>query len=429
VSESPTPRPPRNNARQRQQLRKEQQVRRQHVQRQQDRASKDQQLSPMPRFRMPNLPIPTRLLTGAAYLLLAVGLIVGIVYGLRFINPPAPVTYPNALWLGTEWTYDLPTEDEVVGLVARMQQNRIGTAYVWVSYLKTDQTWSGKRSERDPITDQIVTTINPQTGQPYSDTLAEMEPNIRAFVEQYNRLYPQGQLYGWISYPVGTGEEYTLADENIHTRIAELAALLVLDYGFDGVYLNVEPVLDGDENFLKLLRTVRLTLDSVAPLDVNGNPERIPVAVAIPPDWRPSGDPVPFSPRVTSTLEWSYDYKQSVALLVDEMLLMAYQSGLTRADDYSVWVAYQVQSYARALDDLGTGVGLWIGVPTYEAELPAHDPDVENIKTAIDGIRSGMIQAGEAASVVRGLTIYAEWTTDNAEWSMFQTNWISTPMP
>jgi hypothetical protein len=118
-----------------------------------------------------------------------------------------------------------------------------------------------------------------------------------------------------------------------------------------------------------------------------------------------------------------------VALLVDEMLLMAYQSGLTRADDYSVWVAYQVQSYARALDDLGTGVGLWIGVPTYEAELPAHDPDVENIKTAIDGIRSGMIQAGEAASVVRGLTIYAEWTTDNAEWSMFQTNWISTPMP
>jgi hypothetical protein len=66
-------------------------------------------------------------------------------------------------------------------------------------------------------------------------------------------------------------------------------------------------------------------------------------------------------------------------------------------------------------------------VPTYPAELPAHDPRVENIETAIRGLNSGLIQASEASEVVEGVTIYAEWTTDDAEWSDFQIYWVNPP--
>ena len=123
------------------------------------------------------------------------------------------------------------------------------------------------------------------------------------------------------------------------------------------------------------------------------------------------GDPVPYSPRVTDTLAWSKDFKQSVALLVDELVIMCYQSGLDRADDYTAWVAYQVQNYAKTIDELNTDTSLTIGIPTYPMELPAHDPEVENVISAIAGVKSGLIQAGDASNVFQGLSIYAEWTT------------------
>jgi hypothetical protein len=201
--------------------------------------------------------------------------------------------------------------------------------------------------------------------------------------------------------------------------------VLVTSYGFDGIYLNIEPVLDGDENFLNLLRTVRRMLDTVE--ETSGLNRRIPIAVAIPPDWRPTDPTIPFGTGFTSTFEWSREYKQSVALLVDEMLVMAYHSGLTDPVDYSTWVAYQTLVYAEAVAALDVDTKVLIGIPTYPAELPAHDPAVENIPTAIQGVNSGLIQANEARNVVTGLTIYAEWTTDAQEWSEFQMMWVNPP--
>jgi hypothetical protein len=54
-----------------------------------------------------------------------------------------------------------------------------------------------------------------------------------------------------------------------------------------------------------------------------------------------------------------------------------------------------------------TGTELIVGIPTYDAALPAHDPLIENVESAVLGIREGLAQAGEAASVVEGIAIYA----------------------
>lgn len=371
---------------------------------------------------MPDIQLPTGVLRVVIYLAAGVLLVVGMIFTLRLFNPPEAVALPNALWMGTEWSYDMPSDEDVATLVERMRTNRIGTGYVWVTYMKPDLTWSGKTADRDDDTGEVENTINPLTGEPYRNELSEMEPNIIRFVEQYKEAYPEGRLFGWISFPANA---VPLEDTNLHTRVAELSTLLVTDYGFDGVYLNIEPVRDGNEDFLQLLRTVRLALDDTA--EARGLENRIPIAVAIPPDWRPSDPTIPFSPRITDVFEWSTEYKQNVALLVDEMLVMAYNSGLSRQEDYSTWVAYQTKTYAQAVASLDVETDVLIGVPTYPDELPGHDADIENITTAVQGVRSGLVQAGDAADVVRGLTIYVEWTTDETEWATFQQEWVNPP--
>ena len=399
-------------ARERQRQRKERHLK-QHSSAPQRRASA--QLAPIDGLKLPNIQLQLSILRPIGFLLLSVLILIGIFYGLRSINPPEEASRPNSIWLGTNWSYDLPSDEQVLELVERLRRNRIGTAYVWVTYLKDDLAWSGKVADRDPLTNEAWNNINAITEQPYTNTLAEMEPNILRFVQQYKTFYPEGNLYGWISYPTSLDEDgYTLDNSTIHTRIAELATLLVTTYGFDGIYLNIEPITDNDQNLLALLRTVRQSIGA-----------EIPIALAIPPDWRPSGDPIPYSPNITSTFEWTKPYKQTVALLVDEMLVMAYHSGLVSSTDYSTWVAYQVRAYAEAVSELGIETTVKIGIPTYPAELPAHDPAVENVETALIGIKQGLIEAEAMASAVSGVTIYAEWTTDEDEWTQFYQLWSS----
>lgn len=375
---------------------------------------KNEQVAPTKRPKLPQVPVPNGVLRVVLYGVIGIGLVLGMVFLLRLANPPEPVVMPNSLWAGTEWSYNKPDDAEVAVFAERLRRHKIGTVYVWVSYMREDFIWSGKRADRNPLTGEVTNTINPDTNAPYRNELAEMEPNIIRFVEQYRVAYPEGELYGWISFPA---DIVPLDNPTLHTRVAELAALLVTTYGFDGVHLDVEPVLSGDEGYIDMLREVRRTLGTVE--ESLGLEAPIPLSVAVPPDWRPSDPTIPFGTGFTGVFEWEHDYKQQVALLTDEMVVMAYHSGLTRTDNYSMWVAYQTRAYAEAVAELDIPTRIMIGLPTYSAEPPAHDPLIENIPTAVAGVESGLLQLGEAANVVGGLTIYAEWTTDDEEWAAF----------
>jgi hypothetical protein len=82
-------------------------------------------------------------------------------------------------------------------------------------------------------------------------------------------------------------------------------------------------------------------------------------------------------------------------------------------------MAYQVRAFAEAISTLGAGTEIVIGIPTYDAELPAHDPLVENVDSAMAGFKAGLAALGEAAQFVRGIAIFADWTTDDLEWAQF----------
>lgn len=305
---------------------------------------------------------------------------------------------PNALWLGTEWSYGLDESASMDDLAARLREHDVGTVYAWVSWLQTENVWAGRTD--------------------LENNFNEVSDDVRAFVTDFKAAYPEANLYGWVSVPVGTepgGRD--ISDPNVQQAVATFSQFVVQDLGFDGVFLNVELVFDGNQDFLSLLGVVRDTLGTEAF-----------IAAAIPPDWSPLDAAIPVPPLIEPGTEWSAEYKKNVALLVDELAVMAYNSGLSDQEDYIDWVAYQVAIYADTIAELDTGTGpgvrIVIGIPTYDTELPGHDATVENIPTAIRGVRAGLEAAGDNARYVNGVAIYADWTSDDVEWAQFYLNWV-----
>ncbi len=65
-----------------------------------------------------------------------------------------------------------------------------------------------------------------------------------------------------------------------------------------------------------------------------------------------------------------------------------------------------------------------LGVPTYEDDVAWHIPSTENAVTALTGIRSGLAALASPREAIRGVAIYADWTTDENEWAAFDSIWV-----
>lgn len=336
------------------------------------------------RITLPQIHLPQ----GRAAIYVAAGAIVFMaVVGLlgRLAGNDESTLPPNAIWIGTEWTHQARSQADIEAFVQRLKDNKIGTVYAWVSWLQADETWRG----------------------------AENFGFVREFATQFNQLYPEARLLGWVSFPVQVDtDDYRLDDTELQQNIADFSGRVVTDLGYEGIFLNVEPVWTGDENFLALLRKVRAAIGGATPL-----------SVAIPPDWSPIDAQIPVPPLIVPGTIWEKDYKQKVALLADQMAVMAYNSGLSTPEDYSTWVAYQVTAFAAAVEELGGGTEIIIGIPTYADAPPGHLTAVENIESAALGVHNGLAELTNPA-LVQGVAIYAEWETDPLEWAQFDSFWL-----
>jgi len=322
------------------------------------------------------------------YLFGSLVFVVIVVFVLGQIRNRPTSAPPNAIWLGTEWTFDPITEAQVFALTERLKQHQIGTVFAYTAYLRADSTWSAQEEVR------IQSVIQ--------------------FVGWFDKYYPEAELYAWVGVPIETPDiPYRGDDEILHQAVADFSKRVVDEYGYDGVHLNVEQIWNADEGYLAMLRRVRQTV---------GND--VFVSVTIPPDWSPIGAGIPVPPLIVPGTVWERDYKQSVALLVDQMVVMAYNSGLGAPSDYTQWMAYQVQTFAESISELGGGTEIIIGIPTYDDEPPGHYTSVENVITAVEGIKLGIELSGTAADFVRGAAIYASWETDDQEWSDFLSAWV-----
>jgi hypothetical protein len=283
----------------------------------------------------------------------------------------------NRTWLEFQWVNGPVNPDSMAGLAERLSKNRMDRVYVEGAAWLSDGTLL------------------------YGEYAQE-------FAEALRQAYPDVQILLWLRM---TGDE--IAEAERRDRAVELARTSVRQWGFDGVQLNGFAVVNGSDSYVALLRALREAIGETALL-----------SATVPPDRIPADPDVPVGTTVAPELTWEVDYKQRIGLLnLDEIVVMAHASGLSNPVEYETWVAYQVESYVEALADLERPPEIVMALPTYDA-APEHDPQVEDVRAAARGVRTGIERVGKRASLVRGVGLYEYKTTDSLEWQLFAENWL-----
>jgi hypothetical protein len=311
--------------------------------------------------------------------LIGVGLL-GVIW--QFRPPPPPPVLPasyraeKAAWLGVTWSMDAHSDSEIATLANDLQTHEITTIFVYVSYLKSDDTFNSTFSY------------------------------AAHFVDQLRHIAPKIKILGWVGVPIqitkpgGTTLHNRLADPDIRKQIAEFSGRVVHDWGFDGVHLNAELIEDGNLAFIQTVQQIRdiLPPDALLSLAVHALQPTEPVTA------------IPYPPI---SHYWSADYLRLVAEQCDQLALMAYDSGLIFPADYRSWMAFQVRQSAAILAE--TEVQFFIGVPVSEEWTPSHQLHTEYLENALYGVRIGLLQS-DTPEAIDGIAIYPYWEIGAEEW-------------
>lgn len=233
---------------------------------------------------------------------------------------------------------------------------------------------------------------------------------MRNFLAVARRVAPRLKILPWIGgLRVGYRRQrqgtVDLSDIGQRQRIvAEVRGLM--DEGFDGVHLNIEPVPNGDAEFLSLLRAMRTAIGGGI-LSLSAT--------------RPGPLHLPPAPNFL----WTPDYYVRVAAEADQLVVMAYDTALPTPSLYRRYLAYAASSMTTNLARSGRA-RLLIGIPTYDGSGLMHRADVENPENALAGLVAGLRGVG-GGGTFEGVALYAEWTTDDAEWATYERMWRNAP--
>jgi len=286
-------------------------------------------------------------------------------------------TGDNRTWLEFAWTSVPVNDDAVEQLGVRLKSHAIRGVYLECAAWRAD------------------------------GTLLEGE-HVAEFASKLRAAYPDVTILAWLRM---SGDE--IADEDRRAAAIGLAEKAVREWKLDGVQLNGRAVRNNSETFIQMVRALRTAIGPDALLSVTAPADRIPT------------DPdVPIGSTAEPDLTWDMNFKQRVALLrVNEIVVMPHASGLEDAAQYTVWVAYQVESYATAINQLDRPADIIVALPTYDA-APDRDPEIENVRAAIKGVKEGVKRAEASGELVKGVGLYEYKSTDSLEWTYFRTDWL-----
>jgi hypothetical protein len=189
--------------------------------------------------------------------------------------------------------------------------------------------------------------------------------------------------------------------------VAECRGLM--DEGFDGIHVNIEPVDDGNVEFLSLLRALRTAI----------GPDRVLSLSAI----RPGPVRLPFAPNFL----WTREYYARVGEVADQIVVMAYDTALPTPTLYRRYLSYVADAVTTRLVTTGRARVL-VGIPTYDETGLMHRGHVETPENALVGLVAGLRGLG-AGGTFEGVALYAEWTTDEMEWAAYERFWRGRAPP
>ncbi len=285
----------------------------------------------------------------------------------------------NAVWLEHRWLERPHSEGEMEALLSSLSQR--GVLYVFPHLIPFDA--AGRLPEHD-------------------------REQMRAFLAVARRVAPEINVLPWVGglrsgYRRTRTGSLTLADLRQRQRIVAECRGLV-DEGFHGIHLNIEPVDSGNLEFLALLRALRTAV----------GPRRLLSLSAT----RPAPIALPGAPNFF----WATEYYASVGALADQIVVMAYDTALPTPAFYRRYLAYAASSVARTLVGTGSRARVLVGIPTYDATRLMHREDVETPENALLGVVAGL-RGLAAGGTFEGVALYAEWTTDEAEWAAYERLW------
>ncbi len=278
-----------------------------------------------------------------------------------------------ALWLRRQWLHAEPTKAELAALKAALAAAGVTRVYPFL----------GPMNEKGVPGWRSLGVHTPWSAE-----------RARAFLEAVPQALP---WTGGVA-----GRDVRWEDEAQQSAFAaELTRVCAL--GGAGVHINIEPVGDGDEGFVKLLARVREALPAGKELSV--------AVVA----------PKHASISMAAERYWSVEYLRRVCGPADELVVMGYDTWLTDAAAYERLVADWTEQLAR---ELPPDCAWRMGVPTYDDDAPHHKLDVERVDVALRGVREGLRRlGGPPPASFRGIALYASWTTDAQEWAAYDALW------
>lgn len=337
----------------------------------------------------PNSPL-WRILLGIPAAILVV---LGVVLGLSALKGSEAVTYENSIWLDKSWTHGKVDEARISELAGQLKQNQIGKLYAYASTLNIEGRWTA--------------------GTQGTGNFMESRADVAAFVNSFRQRHEKAQIYAWIEIwtnldPV---DGYRLDSAALHENVADFSRLLVEDLGFDGILLDVKPLYSESDDLIRLIRSVR-----------SATGVEKPIAVAAPADLTPTDAGLePLSTIAPGTM-WSANFKQRVMVTADEVVLLMYQSYRQDTLDYINWVAYHVETYINLL------VGdtrILVSIPNYGGPSAAHNPSVETMSAALDGVIHGLSRlAEEDKSLLTGVAIFSDEDLNQSQWNFYRETWL-----
>ena len=176
--------------------------------------------------------------------------------------------------------------------------------------------------------------------------------------------------------------------------IASTVELLQKHTRLAGVQINIEPMPNGNKDFLVLLDELKKSLN-----------EKILSIAAYPPPtvWH----------RFPS-VHWDLKYLAEVGKRADQMAVMMYDTAIPYRKFYINLYKLWISDLSKALNEINTEILL--GVPAYEdAGVGYHHPNVENISAALSAISASSFQKN-----ISGVAIYCEWEMTDSKWQIWQ---------
>ncbi|MER5833735.1 hypothetical protein ABT116_23455 [Streptomyces sp. NPDC002130] len=303
---------------------------------------------------------------------------------INYTGDPADGTHTrnrDALWLGHAWVDGRKKDADVTALARRLQGTGIRDLYVHSGPLEHDGT----------LPESVY-------------------PRARWFIDAVHEKLPGVRVQAFLGDVLATESPDGMRLEQPATRAAVVrSARQVLDTGYEGIHLDLEPLHSGDRDYLTLLDALRR--------ETRSRDAQLSVAAH-------QIDPLPAFHTVWGGITghpkwWSQEFFGQVARRVDQIAVMSYDTMQPLESTYGGYVAQQT---SLALEVTPPSTDLLMGLPFFHENRFGHWNHAETVPAAVRGVRLGLSRT-DADRARFGVALYIDFAATEADWRAYEEGW------